>query len=254
MRFALAAIAAATILSGCASTGSTPGDPFEGYNRAVYSFNEGVDKGFLGPVSKAYTVVTPEFARTGVSNFGRNLGEPVNAINGALQGKPYTFLDSGFRFLVNSTIGIGGLFDPATGMGLERHPEDFGQTLAVWGVPEGPFVMIPVLGPSTMRDSSAMVVSSAINPLSYTEYGNSEDVNLGTRGGLGVLGAINTRAAFDDQIQQLREQPEPYVALRRIYLAQREAAVRDGKEEEDPYTDLPDFDDYDFDISEEDAE
>ena len=126
-------ILCSALVVGCASTGEpTPGDPFEGWNRGVTGFNNVADDVVIGPISAAYGVVVPDVAKTGLGNFLSNLGEPSNAINSALQGKPEKALDSGWRFVVNSTLGIGGLFDPATGMGLEHHNEDFGQTLAVW--------------------------------------------------------------------------------------------------------------------------
>lgn len=237
----------AVVATGCASTGEgTPEDPWEGWNRGVTGFNNAADKVALGPLSQVYGVLVPDFAKTGVDNFLSNLGEPSNAINSALQGKPERALDASWRFIVNSTVGIGGLFDPAEAMGLEPHSEDFGQTLAVWGVPDGPYVVLPLMGPSTLRDTVAIPIGGAINPLNYPEYGNDEDVNIAIRAGLGTIGAINTRYKLDDQIKALADQPSPYVALRDIYLSSRAAAIRDGVEEEDLFKDLPNFDDYYF--------
>lgn len=245
-------MAACVILaSGCASTGeSTPGDPLEGWNRGVTKFNTFADKSALGPLSKVYGVLVPDFAKTGIGNALSNLGEPSNAINSALQGKPERALDASWRFLVNSTVGVGGLFDPAEAMGLEHHSEDFGQTLAVWGVPQGPYLVLPLAGPSTLRDTIATPIGGAINPLNYAQYGNNEDVNFGVRGGLGTLGALNLRHELADQLKTLEEQPSPYIALRDIYLSQRAAAIRDGAEEENLFKDLPNFDDYYFDEDE----
>ena len=241
-----ALIAASVFIAGCASTGEpTPGDPFEGWNRGVMKFNNFADKAALGPLSEAYGVL-PGFAQEGIDNALFNLGEPVTAINSALQGKPERALDATWRFLVNSTIGIGGLFDPAQAMGLEPHTEDFGQTLAVWGVPEGPYVVTPLLGPSTLRDSTVFPINAALNPLSYAEYGNDEDLNLGIRGGLATLGALNTRYELDEQLERIQSQPDPYSALRFFYLSQRRAAIRDGAEEEETSQELPDFDAYFF--------
>ena len=248
MKVQTALFAALVLVTGCATSGeTTPGDPFEGWNRGVMEFNTAVDQVALGPISSAYGTIVPDFAKQGIDNALFNLGEPVTAINSALQGKPERALDASWRFIVNSTIGLGGLFDPATEMGLERHREDFGQTLAVWGVPEGPYLVTPFLGPSTVRDSFSFPVDAALNPLNYAEYGNDEDVNIGVRAGLGTLGAINTRYNLSGQIEALEDQPSPYVALRDIYLSQRAAAIRDGAEEEDLFKDLPDFDDYYFD-------
>lgn len=252
-------LAALISLAGCASTGEpTPGDPFEGWNRGVTKFNAFADKAALGPLSSAYDIVVPDIAKQGVDNALFNLGEPVTAINSALQGKPERALDASWRFLINSTIGIGGLFDPAKAMGLEPHTEDFGQTLAVWGVPEGPYIVTPLLGPSTLRDSFAFPVDAALNPLNYAEYGNDEDLNLGIRAGLGTLGAINTRYKLSDALENLESQPDPYSALRFFYLSDRRAAIRDGADaEEDTSTqELPDFDAYFFedDFSDQESE
>ena len=247
MKLQTSLFAAFILVAGCATTGEkTPGDPFEGWNRGVASFNTAVDRAALGPISSAYGAVVPDIAKQGVDNALFNLGEPVTAINSALQGKPERALDASWRFIVNSTIGIGGLFDPASAMGLEPHTEDFGQTLAVWGVPEGPYMVVPLLGPSTLRDSFSFPVDAALNPLNYAEYGNDEDVNLGVRAGLGTLGAINTRYQLSDQIENLESQPEPYSALRFFYLSQRRAAIRDGAEEENSSQEMPDFDAYFF--------
>jgi len=248
MRSSITLIAAcAALTSACASTGEgVPEDPWEGWNRGVTAFNNVADTAAIGPLSKAYGVLVPDFAKAGVDNFLSNLGEPSNAVNSALQGKPMRSLDASWRFIVNSTVGVAGLFDPAEAMGLEHHSEDFGQTLAVWGVPQGPYLVLPLMGPSTLRDTAALPVGGALNPLNYAEYGNDEDTNLAVRGGLGTIGAIHLRYELADQLQALQDQPSPYVALRDIYLSQRAAAIRDGQEEEDLFKDLPNFDDYYF--------
>ncbi len=255
MKLQASMFAAFALIAGCATSGEpTPGDPFEGWNRGVTKFNTVADKTALGPLASAYGVVVPDFAKEGVDNALFNLGEPVTAINSALQGKPERALDASWRFIVNSTIGVGGLFDPASAMGLEPHTEDFGQTLAVWGVPEGPYLVLPLLGPSTVRDTSAFPIDAALNPLNYAEYGNDEDVNVGVRAGLGTLGAINTRYRLSDQIETMERQAEPYAALRFIYLSQRRANVRDGAEEETSSQESPDFDAYFFEDDFEDQE
>ncbi|MEL6386693.1 MAG: VacJ family lipoprotein [Pseudomonadota bacterium] len=234
----------------CASTDSTSisasdvSDPFEGVNRRVFAFNEAADKAVIGPVARAYGVVTPEIARTGISNALSNLNQPVVFANDVLQGESERAGDSFYRFFVNSTIGILGFWDAAAHFGVEGHSEDFGQTLAVWGVDPGPFLVLPFLGPSNVRDLAGTGVDAAINPINYVEFGNDADVNLAVRGSMGVLGALNARLLFDDAIQTLREQPEPYIAYRRIYSQTRDAAIRNGREEEDPYKDLPEFDDF----------
>ena len=230
------AVAAAFSMTACATTtqdSSSTGvyDPFEGWNRNVYAFNEVVDKAALEPTARAYRAVTPGFFRDGVNNFLSNLGQPVVFVNSVLQANPDASADTLGRFLINTTVGIGGIFDVASTLGVEKHNEDFGQTLGVWGVEEGPYLMLPLLGPSNLRDTAGMV----------TEF---EDPDLDEQIAVGrtVVGALATRERLIETIETLRSQPEPYVALRRNYTTQRQAAVRNGQIEADPYKDLPDFD------------
>lgn len=247
MRTQLAVIGAAMAVTACASTGAEKSasavyDPFEGFNRNMMAFNNGVDKAVLKPAADGYRAVTNEPIRKGVSNFLTNLGQPVVFANTILQGKPEAALDTFGRFLVNSTVGIGGIFDPATAAGVPEHKEDFGQTLGVWGVPPGPYLMAPFVGPTNLRDAIGSGFDRAVDPLSYA---NSDDAVI-FRGSTGALGALSARERLDGAIAVLNEQPEPYVALRRNYTQQRAASIRDGQEEADPFANLPDFDAYDF--------
>lgn len=247
MRLSFAFIGSALALSACATTNdetssSTVYDPFEGWNRGVYAFNEEVDKAVLGPVAKGYRAITNEPVRQGVSNFLTNLNQPVVFANTVLQGKPLAALDTATRFFVNSTIGIGGVFDPATPLDVPKHNEDFGQTLGVWGVPNGPYLVLPIMGPSNLRDTVGLGGDAALNPINYAQFEGDTEFTIAT----GVAGAIAARERLIEQIDALREQPEPYIFLRRNYTQQRAAAIRDGREQEDPFKDLPEFDDYDF--------
>jgi phospholipid-binding lipoprotein MlaA len=131
-------------------------DPLEGLNRAVFRFNDGLDTVLLKPLAQGYQDLVPELARTGVSNFFGNIGDAWSSANHFLQGKLQGGLEMGMRFAANTVFGIAGILDPATEFGLTRRSEDFGQTLAVWGVPNGPYVVLPLLGPSTLRDSFAL--------------------------------------------------------------------------------------------------
>ena len=246
-----AALSAACLATACASTPTGQSvdagavhDPFEDVNRGVFAFNEAADKAVIGPVARGYGAVTPEFARTGVSNFTSNLNSPVVFANDVLQGEPGRASDTLVRFVVNSTLGVVGLWDAAAHFGLEGHSEDFGQTLAVWGVGEGPFLVLPFLGPSNGRDLVGRGVDIAFNPLNYTEVGNDEDINTAFRATTGVLGTLNARFNLEPVFQTLREQPEPYIAMRRAYKQTRDGEIRNGQEEDDPYKDLPDFDDF----------
>ncbi|MEE9380843.1 MAG: VacJ family lipoprotein [Hyphomonadaceae bacterium] len=240
--FALAALSACA--TGGQNAAATPGDPFEGWNRNVYAFNDAVDRYALGPTSDVYRTLTPGFARAGVGNVLSNLASPVVLVNDVLQGQPSRAFDTTSRFAINTTIGVLGLWDAAEYFGIEGHKEDFGQTLAVWGVEDGPYLMLPFLGPSTPRDAFGRIVDTALDPLNWTEFSGQEDLDDQIALGRGILGTLNARVAVDDQIETLRAQTEPYVALRRLYLSQREAAIRNGAVEENPYEDLPDFDEF----------
>ncbi len=247
MRLSIASIGAAILATSCASTPSdgeanTVYDPLEGWNRDVYAFNEGVDKAVLEPVADGYRAVTNEPVRTGVTNFLQNLNQPVVFANSVLQGKPEAALDTFARFVLNSTVGLGGVFDPASEADIPKHSEDFGQTLGKWGVDEGAYLMLPFAGPTNVRDLAGTGVDTVFDPLTWATF----EGDTAFRVSKGVVGAVSARERLDPQIEQLREQIEPYVALRRTYTDGRKAAIRDGAEVEDPYEDLPDFDDFDF--------
>ncbi|WP_169712597.1 MlaA family lipoprotein [Henriciella aquimarina] len=248
MKFAATAASAAILLTACASTeqsasSSNVYDPLEGWNRGVYAFNETVDKAALEPIARGYRMFTPGLFREGVRNFLSNLNQPVVFANTVLQGNPNASGDTVGRFLINSTVGVAGIFDVASTLGVAKHKEDFGQTLGVWGVDEGAYLMLPLLGPSNVRDAFGMGADRAFDPLTWTEF-EDNDLDDQIRLGRVVVGAISTREQLIESIDTLREQPEPYIALRRNYTSQRRAAVRNGKIEEDPYKDLPDFDDF----------
>lgn len=245
------AVSAALAVSACATQlaahpAGDLNDPYEGFNRQMFAFNAGVDRYALGPAASAYETVTPAFARDRVGDFLSNLGAPVILANDVLQAEPSRAGTTASRFAVNTTLGILGLWDVAQYMGIDGHREDFGQTLGVWGVDSGPYLVLPVLGPSTPRDLLGTVVDRAIDPLTYVQYDNDSDTNFQVRAGLGVVGALNARVALADQLASLNSQPEPYVALRRIYSSQRQAAIRNGViDEATAYDDLPDFDEFD---------
>ncbi|MEZ6002177.1 VacJ family lipoprotein [Hyphomonas sp.] len=253
MKFRIAATAMAFTLGACATTPADPSDPgavadpYEGFNRQMFAFNNGVDKYALGPAAGAYKTVTPEFARDRIGDFLRNLRAPVIFVNDVLQAEPSRAADTFVRFTINTTVGIAGLWDAAGQMGVERHSEDFGQTLAVWGIDSGPYLVMPIVGPTTPRDLFGMGVDHAIDPLTWTEFDGDPDLDDKIATGRGVLSALNARVALEDQIEQLNAQPEPYVALRRIYSSQRQTEIRNGRPVDDSelYEDLPDFDEFD---------
>ncbi len=212
------------LMTGCATVATSTGetqDPLEPVNRSVYTFNDYLDRYIGKPVADGYVFVTPEFARLGVSNFLDNIRDVNVIVNDFLQGKvKQGFSDSG-RFLVNSTFGLGGLFDHATPLGLPQHTEDFGQTLGVWGLGEGPYLMLPAFGPSTARDAPNLLISTFANVLFFV----TGPVALS----LSALGFIDKRARADQAIQTRDEMAvEPYLFTREAYLQHRRFLVYDG--------------------------
>src|SRR5688572_29018613 len=179
VRLATAALAV-SLMAGCA-TGKDPRDPFEGFNRGVYSFNEELDKAILKPTAEAYKVLLPQFIRSSVSNFFSNINDIVVALNNLLQGKfTAAYSDLG-RVAINSTIGVLGLFDVASEAGIEKHEEDFGQMLGWWGAGNGPFIMLPFFGPSTGRDAIGRVVDYVSDPVTYVDPTRARNQLWGTR-------------------------------------------------------------------------
>lgn len=221
LRAVLAATAAATVLAGCATSGN-PKDPIEGYNRAMFSFNETVDKAVIKPVAQGYNYVTPQPVQTGVSNFFGNLADIWTSVNNLLQGKPGDALSDAGRVLVNSTVGILGIFDVATPMGLEKHEEDFGQTLGRWGVGDGAYVVLPILGPRTVRDTVGFAADFYVDPV-------RDHDNIGRRNAAIALRAIDTRADLlkaEDALEAAAL--DKYAYVRDAYLQHRRSAIYDG--------------------------
>jgi phospholipid-binding lipoprotein MlaA len=211
---------ASIALGACAhSPVDEPSDPLEPVNRAVYGFNEQLDNYVAKPVAKGYNVL-PEEIRTGVRNFLRNLSYPTVIVNDALQGKiKQSGLDT-TRFVLNSTFGLVGFLDPATMVGLERHDEDFGQTLGYWGVGPGWYLMIPFLGPSSNRDLVGRVGSAVTSPMTYAGTGVSVPVT--------GLSFVDTRAQLLGVEGVLEQQLDRYVFVRSAYLQRRQSLVYDG--------------------------
>jgi phospholipid-binding lipoprotein MlaA len=214
----------ALLLAGCATVPSgkrDPRDPWEGFNRASYRFNDGLDRAIAKPVAKAYKKVTPRVVRTGVSNFVSNLGSVTTVVNDVLQGKMKQAGHDSGRFLLNSTLGLGGLFDPASAAGLERNDEDFGQTLGKWGVKSGPYLMLPFLGPSTVRDSFARIPDQYTYPLNYLEDDSTRYLIRG-------LDFLDLRAGLLDLDPQIEKSYDKYAFIRNAWLQRREFVVTDG--------------------------
>ena len=203
-------------------------DPFEDLNRDIFIFNEKLDEKLLKPAAIAYRKVTPQFARSGVTNFFNNLEEIDTTINQVLQGEiKYAFNDAG-RFVINTTIGLFGLIDVASKMGLERHEEDFGQTLGVWGVDSGPYIMIPFLGPSNPRDLLSRPISSF---LSGTFAMEDDDVKITLVG----IDALETRERLLDAETLIIG--DKYIFVKDAYVQSREYEINNGSTEDDEFLD-----------------
>lgn len=205
------------------ASGGDNNDPIEGFNRAMYAFNDAMDTYVLKPVAKAYREVLPSPVRTGVSNFFGNLHDPVIMLNNLLQGKVVNAISDLGRFIVNTIVGIFGLFDVASEIGLEKHNEDFGQTLGKWGVDEGFYVVLPFIGPSTLRDTGGDVVDWQVYPPNLMEEGSTRDK-------LYILEAIDRRAKLLDASDILDQAggQDPYVFVREAYRQRRKNLVYDG--------------------------
>ena len=213
-------------LAGCASTpglGSDPRDPFERYNRSMYSFNQGVDKAVIKPVSTAYAEILPVFFQNMVGNFFGNIGDVWTAVNNFLQGKPRDGTTDALRVVFNSTIGLGGLIDICTAAGLPKHEEDFGQTLAVWGIKSGPYVVLPVFGSSTLRDSFAKPVDLYADPVGYVDP-------IATRNAARIVRLIDVRASLLGTSSILDGAAlDPYEFTRDAYMQRRQSRITDGE-------------------------
>ena len=234
----LAASLVLALLQACATTGASVGvenpiDPMERFNRSVFNFNDTLDKAVIKPVALAYRRVTPTPVRTGVTNFFANISDVVSLINNALQLKPVETTDTLFRVTVNSFWGLGGIFDVASDMNIPKHTEDFGQTLGYWGVLSGPYLVLPVLGPSTVRDAAGLLVDFQADLVTLSS-------NVPTRNTLSVLRAVDLRANFISAGNVLDEAAlDKYTFAREIYLQRRRSLLgRSGDQKEERF-DLP---------------
>jgi len=235
----LAILCAATYLCGCTSVGANSEidpDPWEAWNKPVYNFNDKVDGYFLKPVATGYRWLMPDAGERAVTRFFGNLGEISNTVNNLLQGKPGQAANSTGRFLFNSTLGVGGLFEVAESMGLRKYDaEDFGQTLGVWGVGPGPYIVLPFLGPSNLRDAPARLVDRYTGPAPYI---SEEAVNYG----LTVAEQVNNRVGLLESERLISG--DKYLFIRDVYIQRREFLVNDGEIRDDDFDDFGDFGDF----------
>ncbi len=218
------AVAAALVglLSGCATTANNPKDPFEGFNRAMFSVNEGIDTVVAKPIAKGYDYVMPSPIKAGVGNFFGNIDDVWIAINNLLQGKPGDSLSDIGRVLINTTVGIAGLFDVASEIGLEKHSEDFGQTLGKWGFYDGPYFFWPVIGPRNMRDTFGFAVDSVADPVANVGHVPTRNTMVGVR-------FVDVRARLLPADKIVEEAAfDKYNYIRDAYFQNRRNAIHDG--------------------------
>jgi phospholipid-binding lipoprotein MlaA len=218
-----------------AAVNARPYDPLEKANRGVYGFSMGLDHALLGPIAHGYMAVTPKPLRDRVSAFVYNLGEPGTAINDGLQGHPRRATRAAGRFVLNSTVGLLGLFDVAAQAGIAAHDADFGQTLGRYGLKPGPYLYVPVIGPLDLRDGVGRVVDTVTDPVSLFTGGLSTPFGA-TRTG---LSALDTRVQTDPAFRALEDATDPYATARSAYTQHRVFVVQQATGE---VSDLPDFD------------
>lgn len=215
------AVVCVAVLGGCATTGN-PRDPLEPINRGIYKFNEGVDTMLFKPAAEVYRAVLPQFVRTGVHNFFSNINDVIVALNNLLQGKFLHAASDVGRIAVNTTIGLLGVLDVATELGLEKHNEDFGQTLGYWGIGDGPYLVIPIFGPSNFRDALGLLVDYKTDPVTYVDP--SRDRNQ-----LWALRFVNRRSELLETTTILETAAlDPYEFVRDAYFQRRRNLIYDG--------------------------
>lgn len=222
-----------SLLSGCATTGTAdPRDPLEGFNRGVYSVNKTLDTAIFDPVGKVYKFITPEIVDEGITNIFSNLGDVAVVANDILQFKiNQAFMDVS-RIIFNSTAGIGGFFDVATPIALPKHHEDFGQTLATWGIGPGPYLVVPLFGPSTIRDSIGFAADSFLNPVMYVN-------DTMTRAGLLTMNYIDFKSDLHATRNLVEDASiDEYEFVKNAYFEKRQSLINDGEQKTDYSTDF----------------
>lgn len=266
----LCALALTIALSAGCATPERP-DPWEPMNRATFAFNEALDRYALEPVATVWDFVLPGFVQTGIGNFFANLNMPIVFANDVLQAKPAAALEDLARFLHNTVFGLGGVIDIASMSGVPKNDEDFGQTLGYWGVPAGPYLMVPILGPYTLRDGIGEIVDTGAASYAYFNLfwfdvvGLNDAETIGASVGLKGLELINLRAIYLEEIEESRQDAfDYYVFVRNAYLQNRRAKVKDQTDAaaideevlyfEDELDDDEDYDDYDQDDDQDDEQ
>lgn len=221
-------LASWALLSAGQALADDPRDPLEGFNRAVFAFNEGLDAVLIRPVAKGYETLLPSPVRVGVSNFYNNIGDLFISVNNLLQGKPVDAVGDAARFAFNSTFGMAGFLDIASEMGIEKHEEDFGQTFGRWGAGPGPYLVLPIYGPRNVRDTAGLVLDVAFDPVSDAGH-------VPTRNSLTALRLVNERANLLPADKIIEEAAlDKYSYIRDAYLQRRRSLVHDGRPPREP--------------------
>ena len=223
-RLAQLCVCASVAMVPFAANAATEDDPWEGINRITFKFNDTLDTYALKPIAQGYQFITPQFLQDGIHNMYRNIGDVRNLANDILQAKPYAAGVDTSRVLMNTIFGIGGFFDVGTKMGLHRNDEDFGQTLGRWGVPSGPYVVLPLLGPSTVRDTAGIYPDSFTKPYRYMNDIPARNMAIG-------MDVIDARASLLSAEKLITG--DKYIFIRNAYLQSREFRVKDGQVEDD---------------------
>lgn len=220
----LLSLAAVLLLATACSSTNTQDDPLESYNRGMFKVNEGIDTVLFRPVAKGYRYITPNAIRWRLGNASDNLYEPVSMVNAFLQGDFTQGMTNFWRFMINTTVGLGGMHDVAATAGLKPRREDFGQTLAVWGVGSGPYIVLPILGPSNLRDTSGRVADWFIDPVNYAFRQDGTDWTLyGVRGGQALIERERLLDPIDDIYSSSLD---PYASFKSIYEQRRDAEIK----------------------------
>ena len=203
-------------------------DPYEQTNRKLYGVSDALDKNAIRPVTKAYRAATPAAVRTHLHDLLTNMANPAQFANDVFQGKPRKAGNTFMRLLINTTIGVGGVFDVASGWGYSDHSTDFGLTLAVWGVPSGPYLFLPVLGPSNPRDGIAYGVNSVLSPFTWVSFGGSATLGY-ARFGVGAIDSRDRVMSATDTIEKTAL--DPYASYRSLYLQHRQAQIENARQD-----------------------
>ena len=229
-------------LAGAPAVNAADADPWEGFNRKMFALNDSLDRNVMVPTAKAYRAVTHKKQRKGIRNFLANLRTPVILVNDILQGEFGRAGDTLGRFVVNSTIGFGGMGDPAERLGIAQHSEDFGQTLAVWGVDSGPYLVLPFFGPSTLRDGFGTAVDMTADPAFWI----STDPALYYRLSTGGMNFVSAREPLIEPVESIRtDSLDYYASIRSFYLQSRKREILNGRTNYEDLPDIGDFEEFD---------